>query len=234
MEIYEGHNAVMRKSLDQFGKFDISQDEFLLHFGNEKVNPSWVHLFSKGLAEINTYCSFAFRKHWIKKKSSSKSSNFFFKANAYCTFSTCNVLAFLDIKDEGLSNTNVTINVKFEGSICHIASERHACRLSQEFNQKPAVCGYIQCIQASPFAVVCFNDAAVRLYHEVAKRKPIFCDATGTIVSVRNEAGNKLVTYYYSLVIKHPIRGKPPIAVAELISTDHTVLTVCYFINCFR
>ena len=67
MEIYEGHNAVMRKSLDQFGKFDISQDEFLLHFGNEKVNPSWVHLFSKGLAEINTYCSFAFRKHWIKK-----------------------------------------------------------------------------------------------------------------------------------------------------------------------
>lgn len=66
----------------------------------------------------------------LKKKSSSKSSNFFFKANAYCTFSTCNVLAFLDIKDEGLSNTNVTINVKFEGSICHIASERHACRLS--------------------------------------------------------------------------------------------------------
>ena len=320
MEIYEGHNAVMRKSLDQFGKFDISQDEFLLHFGNEKVNPSWVHLFSKGLAEINTYCSFAFRKHWIKKKSSSKSSNFFFKANAYCTFSTCNVLAFLDIKDEGLSNTNVTINVKFEGSICHIASERHARRLSlsvrkdtqtyfqqtrippskeyigrlmkltpgqfatgnrdnvgcnpsalrkissearlalqedenlvssllilkqifeldeaklvkEEFNQKPAVCGYIQCIQASPFAVICFNDAAVRLYHEVAKRNPIFCDATGTIVSVRNEAGNKLVTYYYSLVIKHPIRGKPPIAVAELISTDHTVLTVCYFINCFR
>ena len=91
---------------------------FLLHFGNEKVNPSWVHLFSKGLAEINTYCSFAFRKHWILKKSSSKSSNFFFKANAYCTFSTCNVLAFQDIKDEGFLNTYVTINVKFEGSIC--------------------------------------------------------------------------------------------------------------------
>ena len=48
MEIYEGHNAVMRKSLDQFGKFDISQDEFFLHFGNEKVNPSWVHLFRIG------------------------------------------------------------------------------------------------------------------------------------------------------------------------------------------
>ena len=117
----------MRKSLDQFGKFDISQAEFLLHFGNEKVNPSWVHLFSKGLAEINTYCSFATLD---LKKSSSKSSNFFFKANAYCTFSTCNVLAFLDIKDEGLLKTTVTINVKFEGSICHIARKRHARKLS--------------------------------------------------------------------------------------------------------
>ena len=45
-------------------------------------------------------------------------------------------------------------------------------------------------IQVSPFAVVCFNDAAVRLYHEVAKSNPIFCNATGTTISVRNEAGN--------------------------------------------
>ena len=103
-----------------------------------------------------------------------------------------------------------------------------------ENNPTPAVSGYIQCIQASPFAVICFNDAAVRLYHEVAKTNSIFCDATGTIVSVSNDKQMKAVTYYYSLVMKHPVRGKPPIAVAELISTDHTVLTVSYFLNCFR
>ena len=217
---------------------------------------------------------------------------------------------------------NVTINVMFDGSICHISSERHARKISLsarketqkhflrthvspskeyieriiimqlkpgqyaagnrdnvgcspavlrkissearlalqddknlissllilkkdierdepklyegENNHTPAVSGYIQCIQASPFAVICFNDAAVRLYHEVAKTNSIFCDATGTIVSVSNEKQMKAVTYYYSLVIKHPVRGKPPIAVAELISTDHTVLTVSYFLNCFR
>ena len=90
------------------------RDEFLLHFGNEKVNPSWVQ--KDWLKSTHAYCNFAFRKHWIENKSSSKSSRFFFKAEAYCTFSTCNVLAFLDIKDEGLLNTTVTINIKFEGA----------------------------------------------------------------------------------------------------------------------
>ena len=122
----ESHNAVMI-SFNKCGTFDITKDEFDFYFENE-VNPSWVHLFSKGLAEINSCCSFAFRNHWIKKTSSFKSSNYIFKAKAYCTFSTCNVLAFLYITE--LSNVNVTINVTFDGSICHISSERHARKIS--------------------------------------------------------------------------------------------------------
>ena len=75
----------------------------------------------------------------------------------------------------------------------------------------------------------------MRLYHEVAKYSPVFCDATGTIVTVPKEAGTKSsVCYYYSLVVKHPISGKPPIPVAEYTSCDQTVLAVSFFIQSFR
>ena len=95
--------------------------------------------------------------------------------------------------------------------------------------------GYIQYIQASPFGVTCFNETGVRLYHEVAKYSPVFCDATGTIVTVPQEVGTKSsVCYYYILVVKHPISGKPPIPVAEYIFCDQTVLAVSFFIQSFR
>ena len=40
--------------------------------------------------------------------------------------------------------------------------------------------------------------------------------------------------YYYAIVIKHPVEGKAPIPVAELITSDHTVLSLCYFMETFR
>jgi hypothetical protein len=82
--------------------------------------------------------------------------------------------------------------------------------------------------------VICFNDTSVRLYHEMAKYSPLFCDATGTIVSVPKIDGVKTTVYYYSIVIKHPVDGKAPIPVAELITNDHTVLSLCYFMETFR
>ena len=79
--------------------------------------------------------------------------------------------------------------------------------------------------------MICFNDASVRLYHEMAKHCPLFCDATGTIVSVPNVGCNKVTVYYYALVVKHPVNGKAPIPVAELITSDHTVFSLCYFME---
>ena len=42
--------------------------------------------------------------------------------------------------------------------------------------------------------------------------------------------------YYYAIVIKHmhPVEGKAPIPVAELMTSDHTVLSLCYFMETFR
>ena len=36
----------------------------------------------------------------------------------------------------------------------------------------------------------------MRLYHEVAKYSPVFCDATGTIVTVPQEVGTKSSVCY--------------------------------------
>lgn len=52
---------------------------------------------------------------------------------------------------------------------------------------------YIQCVQAIPFAAICFNATGVRIYHELAGSCTIFCDATGTIVSI---ASGKRILYY--------------------------------------
>ena len=104
-----------------------------------------------------------------------------------------------------------------------------------EFVVKPRVVkGSIQHIHVSPFSVICYNEASVRLYHEVAKHSPLFCDATGTIVALAKEKGKQPTIYYYAVVIKHPNEGKSPLAVAELITEDHTILSVSFFLQNLR
>ena len=83
-----------------------------------------------------------------------------------------------------------------------------SANLNITFNRKDSpVKGFIQHIHASPFAVICFNnEAAVRLYHEVAKQTAVFCDATGTIVTLPKDEGGKVPSvYYYAIVLKHPV-----------------------------
>lgn len=99
--------------------------------------------------------------------------------------------------------------------------------MSEEENDESSK--YIQCIQAVPFMVICFNETGVRLYHELAPSGTIYCDATGTIVSIPNKR-----VLYYAIVIQHPSQGKPPIAVAEMVGTDHSVNGLVHFIRTFR
>ena len=72
------------------------------------------------------------------------------------------------------------------------------------------------------------------MYHEIAKSSPLFCDATGTIVALPKKIGKQPTVYYYAIVLKHPVDGKAPIAVAELITEDHTVLSISFFLQSFR
>ena len=59
--------------------------------------------------------------------------------------------------------------------------------------------GFIQHIQAYPFSVTCLNQAAVRLYHDVAKTGTILCDAPVTY-HINAKRGRKVP---YSLLLCH-------------------------------
>lgn len=89
--------------------------------------------------------------------------------------------------------------------------------------------GYIQRIIAYPFGVLLFTELGVWLYHHLAKQNALQCDATGTIVECK-ELGKAL---YYALTVQNPTT-KSVVAVAELITTDHSVVMISNFLEAFR
>ncbi len=92
--------------------------------------------------------------------------------------------------------------------------------------------GYIQFVSLYPTIVMMWTEADLRLYFEMARNATVFFDATGKIVrKVFNDTGSIL---YYSLVVSHPTSGKPPIAVAEMFSSSHSVPTLTNFLMNFR
>ena len=114
-------------------------------------------------------------------------------------------------------------------------------QLRNEDNSSHVVKGYIQHISIVPFTVIAFNEASVRLYHDLCADSVVHCDATGTIVanvtppvgsSLANEEEKRLL--YYCLVVPHPRKGEPPLAVAEMVSAEHSALAISTFIARFR
>ena len=110
----------------------------------------------------------------------------------------------------------------------------------EERNGSGAVPGYIQQISASPFQVVAFNEGGVRLYHDLCDYNVIHCDSTGTIVTncqtpamCAVEGQNKRLLYY-AIVIKSPSKHQSPLAVAEMVSAEHSSLAIANFIARFR
>ena len=65
-----------------------------------------------------------------ERKSSHKSSLSIFKAQAYCTFSSCSVTGILQVRSCDVSKDGVIVQVELFGSICHTFGETHARRMS--------------------------------------------------------------------------------------------------------
>ena len=90
--------------------------------------------------------------------------------------------------------------------------------------------GYIQPVHAFPFSVHCYSETGVRLFHYLAKEQTLYCDATGTIVSMQNQSR----ALYYAIVLQHPHEGQSPVAVAEMITCEQSTTAVSYFLENFR
>ena len=77
----------------------------------------------------------------------------------------------------------------------------------------------------------------IRLYHTLAKKSTVYCDATGTVTSLRSKTlptQSSGVILYYALVLSHSVQKQPPVAVGELISSEHSVLAICHYLEALR
>jgi hypothetical protein len=82
--------------------------------------------------------------------------------------------------------------------------------------------GYIQHFNlTNNINLVLFNEASVRVYHELAKYDIVYIDATGKLFSAEGlrDRGRLL---YYAMVVRHPYAKYPPIPIVEYITSCHT------------
>ena len=93
---------------------------------------------------------------------------------------------------------------------------------------------YIQRINAFPLSITCITEEGIRLYHMLGHQSTLFLDATGTVVSLEKTNYNKPKMLYYALVLRHPKEGHAPIAVAEFLTQEHTVLAIAHFLESLR
>ena len=45
---------------------------------------------------------------------------------------------------------------------------------------------------------------------------------------------SRYTVLYYAVVVQHPQKGQPPIAIAEMVSSSHTVVAISHFLHVFR
>ena len=84
-----------------------------------------------------------------------------------------------------------------------------------------------------PFSVSIFTEEGVRIYHNFAKEQVLYLDATGTVISLKGTDYESSTSLYYALVVGHPKKIHPPVAVAELISAEHSVMAISHFLEDF-
>lgn len=96
---------------------------------------------------------------------------------------------------------------------------------------KPHLFGFIQNVSLYPTVVMLWSEPDLRLFHDLSPSLPVYLDATGNLARKVFQDTSKLL--YYALVVAHPTKTKPPIAVAEMFSSNQSVNTLTYFITSF-
>ena len=64
-----------------------------------------------------------------------------------------------------------------------------------------------------------FNEASVRIFHDLSKHDIIYIDATGKLFA---DKLNHLRLFYYAMVLRDPYHLNAPIPISELISSRQT------------
>ena len=91
--------------------------------------------------------------------------------------------------------------------------------------------GFIQEIHIEPMRLLLWNEAAIRLWHDLGASQRTFWDATGSLV--KKEPGQEKRILNYFLLVDHPVAYEPPLMVAKMVSNDHSMTSLQYFSSRF-
>ena len=90
--------------------------------------------------------------------------------------------------------------------------------------------GYVQHTGANPFFVILYSEEQLRLICN----DPVIVhfDATGSIF--RTIQGVRTRMLLYSLILPNPVRGEPPVSIAEMVASRHNTEIVSHMLLCMR
>ena len=71
------------------------------------------------LSQSNSICSFAMKNHWVKRKTTQKSSPFASKCSGKCTFSDCPVEFTISIRSFDYDNPPHELDAIINGRLNH-------------------------------------------------------------------------------------------------------------------
>jgi len=94
--------------------------------------------------------------------------------------------------------------------------------------------GYIQNFQVDPFSCHMYTEKGISiLVTHMRKKSPVtlYLDATGTVVSKIAEQKKRVL--YYALILAGQGHGAPPLPVAEMLSNDHIVPSISFWLMQF-
>ena len=90
--------------------------------------------------------------------------------------------------------------------------------------------GTIRQIMAEPLGVILFSEPLLQIFKQRIKVDIAYLDATGSII-IKTERNGTF--YVYQLLIRHPLLGGTPIAVASFLTNSHNVPSITNFLKQF-
>ena len=89
--------------------------------------------------------------------------------------------------------------------------------------------GVVQGISVFPTSVILFSEKSLRIAGQRSKTDILYIDATGSIIQTREKP-----FYVYEICVRHPIKGRPPFAVATYVTESHNSPSIQHFLSVFN
>ena len=119
------------KEIESNSSFELTKSEWDGIFSDGSINSSWVHVMANGISKVNCYLALLSNRHWKKKPNSKKVLSALFRADGYCTSSTCSIQVRLSVNSNSFVSNSVRVYASFSGKVNHISGETHAHHISR-------------------------------------------------------------------------------------------------------